>query len=51
MSANHSCNGAAADAAGLPPLVSCIMPTADRRAFAPGAIGYFLRQGYKENPQ
>jgi hypothetical protein len=28
------------------PLVSCIMPTADRRAFVPHAIGQFLRQDY-----
>ena len=28
------------------PLVSCIMPTADRRAFVPAAIAHFLRQDY-----
>ena len=28
------------------PLVSCIMPTADRRVFVPHAIRYFLRQKY-----
>jgi predicted O-methyltransferase YrrM len=28
------------------PLVSCLMPTADRRAFVPQAIEYFLRQDY-----
>ncbi len=28
------------------PLVSCIMPTADRRRFVPQAISYFLRQTY-----
>ncbi len=28
------------------PLVSCIMPTRDRRAFVPRAIAYFLRQDY-----
>jgi O-antigen biosynthesis protein len=28
------------------PLVSCIMPTADRRGFVPHAIRYFLRQDY-----
>ncbi|MEA2692453.1 MAG: hypothetical protein QOJ16_1840, partial [Acidobacteriota bacterium] len=28
------------------PLVSCIMPTADRRAFVPRAIDQFLRQDY-----
>jgi glycosyltransferase involved in cell wall biosynthesis/predicted O-methyltransferase YrrM len=30
------------------PLVSCIMPTYNRRAFVPHAIRYFLRQDYKE---
>ena len=29
------------------PLLSCIMPTADRRAFVPQAIRYFLRQDYE----
>ena len=29
-----------------PPLVSCVMPTADRRAFVPLAIAQFLRQDY-----
>ena len=28
------------------PLVSCLMPTADRRAFVPRAIQYFLQQDY-----
>ena len=28
------------------PLVTCAMPTADRRAFVPGAIDLFLRQDY-----
>ena len=28
------------------PLVSCIMPTANRRRFVPHAIAYFLRQDY-----
>lgn len=28
------------------PLVSCVMPTANRRAFVPHAIRYFLRQDY-----
>ena len=28
------------------PLVSCVMPTADRRRFVPQAIGYFLAQDY-----
>lgn len=27
-------------------LTSCIMPTHDRRAFVPQAVGYFLRQDY-----
>lgn len=30
----------------MAPLVSCIMPTHDRRAFVPLAIDYFLRQDY-----
>ena len=29
------------------PLVSCIMPTCNRRAFIPYAIQYFLRQDYE----
>ncbi|HEY6805133.1 MAG TPA: glycosyltransferase [Pyrinomonadaceae bacterium] len=29
------------------PLVSCIMPTSERRRFVPHAIRYFLRQDYK----
>jgi glycosyltransferase involved in cell wall biosynthesis len=29
------------------PLVSCIMPTYNRRAFVPQAIAYFLRQDYE----
>ena len=28
------------------PLVSCVMPTFDRRAFVPQAVRYFLRQDY-----
>jgi hypothetical protein len=28
------------------PLVSCIMPTADRRTFIPQALRHFMRQGY-----
>jgi glycosyltransferase involved in cell wall biosynthesis/GT2 family glycosyltransferase len=34
------------DATAQLPLVSCIMPTRDRRAFVARAIGYFLRQDY-----
>ena len=30
------------------PLVSCIMPTANRRRFVPQAIRYFLRAGLSE---
>ena len=29
------------------PMVSCIMPTKDRRKFIPNAIEYFLKQTYK----
>ena len=28
------------------PLISCIMPTHNRRSFIPRAIAYFLRQDY-----
>jgi glycosyltransferase involved in cell wall biosynthesis len=38
----------AARAAGAPALVSCIMPTADRRAWLPHAFDYFARQDYPE---
>jgi hypothetical protein len=34
------------DEAGAKPLVSCLMPTADRRIFVPHAVRYFLRQDY-----
>jgi glycosyltransferase involved in cell wall biosynthesis len=34
------------DAGAEPPLISCIMPTHERRAFASQAIRYFLRQDY-----
>lgn len=37
---------AAAAAAEDAPLVSCIMPTCDRRAFVPAAIAHFLAQDY-----
>ncbi len=40
-----ACLVEAADDSGKP-LVSCIMPTRDRRAFVPLAIRYFLRQDY-----
>lgn len=45
---NGASNGHAAETAELvnPPLVSCIMPTADRRALVPQAIRHFLRQDY-----
>jgi len=33
------------------PLISCIMPTADRRGFVPQAIGYFLRQDYENTDE
>ena len=35
-----------ASAAQTAPLVSCIMPTRDRRAFVPAALDYFRRQDY-----
>lgn len=34
--------------AGSPELVSCVMPTRDRRAHVPRAVDYFLRQDYAE---
>lgn len=34
------------DAEAAAPLVSCIMPTFDRRSFVPLALRYFLRQSY-----
>jgi glycosyltransferase involved in cell wall biosynthesis len=34
--------------AGDRPLVSCIMPTRDRRGWVPQAIGYFLRQDFAD---
>ncbi len=34
------------EAPAVQPLVSCLMPTANRRAFVPLAIRYFLRQDY-----
>ncbi|SRR5271166_2478227 len=41
------CPAAPSPASGTPqPLVSCIMPTMDRRAFVPRAIEYFRRQDY-----
>ncbi|HEX8114410.1 MAG TPA: glycosyltransferase, partial [Kofleriaceae bacterium] len=40
--------GPPAITAGDRPLVSCIMPTRDRRAWLPQAIGYFLRQDFTD---
>ncbi len=40
--------GRTAGLAPVQPLVSCIMPTSDRRAFVPMAIRYFARQDYEE---
>jgi hypothetical protein len=37
---------ASPDVRAAEPLVSCIMPTADRRSFVPRAISQFLRQDY-----
>lgn len=39
---------AAGDAPRRPPLVSCLMPTRDRRRFVAQAVAYFLRQDYAE---
>ena len=46
MSTRQNCLGTQAHEPPEPPLVSCIMPTANRRAFVPQAISYFLRQDY-----
>ena len=48
---NSTCQGDSAsreedEAAGCLPLVSCIMPTYNRRQYVPQAIRYFLRQDY-----
>lgn len=42
-----SAPAASVEATNSHPLVTCIMPTADRRAFVPQAIRYFLRQDYQ----
>src|SRR5205823_6114796 len=42
-------SGAAAPADVVEPMVSCIMPTADRRRFVPNAIRYFVRQTYSNS--
>ena len=39
-------NAIASVAVSPPPFVSCIMPTANRRCFVPGAIAQFLAQDY-----
>lgn len=39
-------SAAAPPARGSVPLVSCVMPTYDRRAFIPAAVAYFCRQDY-----
>ena len=42
----YAARSAAASEPGPTPLVSCVMPTFDRRAFVPQSISYFLRQDY-----
>jgi len=42
----YAVRSAAARQHGGIPLVSCVMPTFDRRSFVPQAIRYFLRQDY-----
>ncbi len=42
----YSARSAAAPQRSPTPLVSCIMPTFDRRSFVPQSVRYFLRQDY-----
>ena len=42
----YAAHSAAAPQPSPAPLVSCVMPTFDRRAFVPQAVRYFLRQDY-----
>jgi glycosyltransferase involved in cell wall biosynthesis len=42
----YAARSAAAPPRSTAPLVSCVMPTFDRRAFVPQAVRYFLRQDY-----
>ena len=42
----YAARSASAPRRGTVPLVSCVMPTFDRRSFVPQAVGYFLRQDY-----
>lgn len=42
----YAARSAAAAQPSATPLVSCVMPTFDRRAFVPQAVRYFLRQDY-----
>ena len=44
--AARSASAPAAASASATPLVSCVMPTFDRRSFVPQAVRYFLRQDY-----
>jgi O-antigen biosynthesis protein len=42
----YAARSAAASPPSTTPLVSCVMPTFDRRSFVPQAVRYFLRQDY-----
>jgi glycosyltransferase involved in cell wall biosynthesis len=42
----YAARSAAASPSRTMPLVSCVMPTFDRRSFVPQAVRYFLRQDY-----
>ena len=44
----YAARSANAPAASSRPLVTCIMPTADRRWFVQRALAYFLRQDYRD---
>ena len=46
MRAFYAARSAAAPQPDGSPLVSCVMPTFDRRSFVPQAVRYFLRQDY-----
>ena len=48
MVASEQSTSIADGGTGSPPLVSCIMPTRNRRPFVSQAIWYFLRQDYPE---
>jgi glycosyltransferase involved in cell wall biosynthesis len=42
----YAARSTAASPPSITPLISCVMPTFDRRSFVPQAVRYFLRQDY-----